>query len=210
MNAPPAQPRQLALAIRQGRDHLAMADPVIAALDPKVPDFAIPRRPGGFAGLVKMVVEQQVSIAAAAAISGRFEAGLGQVTPARVLASDEDHLKTFGLSRPKARYAREIARHQIEGLIDFDHLERLDDAQAIAALTAIKGVGLWTAESYLLFCEGRLDVFPGGDVALQAAMAWADGAQARPDAKQAYARAEIWRPYRAVAAMLLWRAHDLR
>ena len=83
-------------------------------------------------------------------------------------------------------------------------MQTLSDEAAVAALTAIKGVGKWTAETYLMFCEGRLNVFPGGDVALQEAMRWADRAEARPNEKQAYARAEIWRPHRGVAAHLLW------
>ena len=83
-------------------------------------------------------------------------------------------------------------------------MQTLSDEAAIAALTAIKGVGKWTAETYLMFCEGRLNVFPGGDVALQEAMRWADRAELRPNEKQAYVRAEIWRPYRGVAAHLLW------
>ncbi len=83
-------------------------------------------------------------------------------------------------------------------------MQTLGDDEAVAALTAIKGVGKWTAETYLMFCEGRLDVFPGGDVALQEAMRWADGADDRPNEKTAYLRAEIWRPHRGVAAHLLW------
>jgi len=121
-----------------------------------------------------------------------------------VLARPIEELRTFGLSGQKARYGHEIARAHVEGHIDFDHLEQLDDAEAIAALTAIKGVGLWTAETFLMFCEGRTDVFPGGDVALQEAMRWADGIEIRPTQKQAYARAEVWRPHRSVAAHLLW------
>ena len=126
------------------------------------------------------------------------------VSPDAVLALDVETLRTFGLSGQKAKYGHEIARAHTEGRIDFDHLERLDDAEAIAALTAIKGVGKWTAETFLMFCEGRLDVFPGGDVALQEAMRWADAGEVRPNEKQAYVRAEIWRPHRGVAAHLLW------
>ncbi|MNN62482.1 DNA-3-methyladenine glycosylase [compost metagenome] len=126
------------------------------------------------------------------------------VTPDAVLALDVETLRSFGLSGQKAKYGHEIGRAHTEGRIDFDHLERLDDAEAIAALTAIKGVGKWTAETFLMFCEGRLDVFPGGDVALQEAMRWADAGEVRPNEKQAYARAEIWRPHRGVAAHLLW------
>jgi DNA-3-methyladenine glycosylase II len=83
----------------------------------------------------------------------------------------------------------------------------MDDAGAMQALLRLKGVGPWTAETYLMFCEGRLDVFPAGDIALQEAMRWADGLEARPDQAQAYARAEIWRPHRGVAAHLLWRCY---
>jgi DNA-3-methyladenine glycosylase II len=162
-------------------------------------------RPGGYEGLFHMIVDQQVSVAAAAAIWAKVVAGLGgEVTPEAVLAHDVETLRTFGLSGQKARYGHEIALAQVEGRIDLDHMGKLDDAEAIAALVAIRGVGKWTAETYLMFCEGRTDVFPGGDIALQEAMRWADGADARPNEKQAYIRAEIWRPHRGVAAHLLW------
>src|SRR5690606_22986036 len=147
----------------------------------------------------------QVSVAAAAAIWRRVVEGLdGEITPRAVLARDVETLRGFGLSGQKARYGQEIARAHVEGRIDFDHLERLSDAEAIARLTAITGVGRWTAETFLMFCEGRADVFPAGDVALQEAMRWIDGAADRPREKAAYARAEIWRPHRSVAAHLLW------
>jgi len=152
-----------------------------------------------------MIVDQQVSLASAAAIWARVEAGLGgEVTPERVLVTPIESLRGFGLSIQKATYGHEIARAQVDGRIDFDHLERLSDGEAISKLVAIKGVGKWTAETFLMFCEGRRDVFPGGDIALQEAMRWADGATLRPTEKQAYARAEIWRPHRSVAAHLLW------
>ena len=152
-----------------------------------------------------MIMEQQVSVAAAASIWARTVEGLGgAVTAEAVLDRDVETLRTFGLSGHKARYGREIALAQIEGRIDLEHMQTLSDEAAIAALTAIKGVGKWTAETYLMFCEGRLDVFPGGDVALQEAMRWADRAELRPREKEAYARAEIWRPWRGVAAHLLW------
>ena len=121
-----------------------------------------------------------------------------------MLALDEDGLKAFGLSRPKARYARALAQACLDGHPAFDGLSHLDDEQAAAALTSPPGIGRWTAEIYLMFCEGRLDIFPAGDVALQAAIAWADGA-VRPTTEQAYARAEVWAPYRSAAAHLLWR-----
>lgn len=191
--------------IAEARSALAAADPALARAHATTPAFEWRLRPGGYEGLFRMIVEQQVSVAAAASIWARVVNGLdGAVTPQAVLARDVETLRTFGLSGQKATYGREIALAQAEGRIDFDHLERLDDAQAVVALTAIKGVGRWTAETFLMFCEGRLDVFPGGDVALQEAMRWADRAEVRPTEKQAYARAELWRPHRGVAAHLLW------
>jgi DNA-3-methyladenine glycosylase II len=193
--------------IRQAREFLAAADPALAPLPAATPQFEWRLRPSGYAGLVKFIVEQQVSTAAAASIWRRFEDGLGEVTPARVLDFDEEGLKSFGLSRPKARYAREIATAHIDGRFDFDTLHALADDEAVAALTALKGIGRWTAETYMMFCHGRLDVFPGGDVALQEAMRWADRAEVRPTEKEAYVRAEAWKPYRGVAAHLLWRCY---
>ena len=184
---------------------LTAVDPALARAEIQTPVFEWRRRVGGFEGLFHMIVDQQVSVASAAAIWARVEAGLGgEVTPERVLATEIETLRSFGLSIQKATYGHEIARAHVEGRIDFDHLERLSDEEAIARLTAIKGVGKWTAETFLMFCEGRRDVFPAGDIALQEAMRWADGAAIRPREKEAYARAEIWRPHRSVAAHLLW------
>lgn len=191
-------------AIQAARKALAAADPALAAIEAVTPPFAWRVGLGGFPGLLKMIVQQQVSLASAAAIWARVEAGLPQMTPAIVVAHDEAYLRTLGLSQPKARYARAIAEAHLSGACDFDALRALPDEEAIAALTAIKGVGRWTAEVFLMFTQGRLDLFPGGDVALQEAMRWVDSAEVRPTEKQAYARAELWRPYRGVAAHLLW------
>lgn len=199
----PAAPTSQAIA--SARQALAEADPALARAHAQTPVFDWRLRPGGFEGLFRMIVEQQVSVASAAAIWSRTVAGLGgEVTPGVVMAQGHDGLRTFGLSGQKAHYGLEIARAQLGGDIDLESLQRLSDAEAIAALTAIKGVGRWTAETYLMFCEGRLDVFPGGDIALQEAMRWADRADQRPNEKQAYLRAELWRPHRGVAAHLLW------
>jgi DNA-3-methyladenine glycosylase II len=122
------------------------------------------------------------------------------VTPAAVLALSDEDLRSLGFSRQKTRYVRAIA----EAGLDYEALRNLPDAEALAALIALTGVGRWTAECYLLMSEGRLDAFPGGDIALQEAIRWADALDARPDERAAYARAEAWRPYRGVAANLLW------
>ncbi|HEX8471394.1 MAG TPA: DNA-3-methyladenine glycosylase 2 family protein [Brevundimonas sp.] len=191
--------------ITAARVALAELDPALARAHAGTPVFEWRARIGGYEGLFRMIVEQQVSVASAAAIWSRTVDGLnGEVTPDAVLACDIETLRSFGLSGQKARYGHEIALAQTEGRIEFDHLGRLSDAEATAALVAIKGVGRWTAETFLMFCEGRTDVFPGGDIALQEAMRWADRAELRPNEKQAYLRAERWRPHRSVAAHLLW------
>lgn len=191
--------------IAQGRRALVANDPALARAQEQTPAFEWRIRTGGFEGLFRMIVDQQVSVAAAAAIWSRVVEGLdGTITPEAVLSRDIEQLRAFGLSGQKARYGHEIARAQQEGRIDFDHLEGLSDEEAIEKLVAIKGVGTWTAETFLMFCEGRRDVFPGGDIALQEAMRWADGAALRPTTKQAAARAEFWRPHRSLAAHLLW------
>jgi DNA-3-methyladenine glycosylase II len=190
--------------IAAARAHLAAADPMFARLEAVTPVFEWRLRPGGFPGLARMIVEQQISVAAAAAIWARVQAGLPDLTPHAVMALDDPALQGLGLSRPKVRYLREIAGAHLSGACDFDALKAMPDAQAVAALVAIKGIGRWTAETFLMFCEGRIDVFPGGDVALQEAMRWADGHDVRPTEKAAYIRAEAWKPYRGVAAHLLW------
>lgn len=190
--------------IAAARRALVAADPALVRVDAQTPPLEWRLRVGGFGGLFRMIVEQQVSVASAASVWARLREGMGGITPELLLAHDLDQLRGMGLSRQKATYGQGIARAQIAGEIDLEHLANLDDEAAIASLTALKGVGLWTAEAYLMMCEGRLDVFPGGDVALQEAIRWADGAEVRPNQKGAYARAEIWRPYRAVATHLLW------
>ena len=187
--------------IEAARRELARTDPVLAKADAVVPPMSWRNRQPGFEGLVRQIVAQQVSVAAAAAIMARFTEGLGGVlTPAAVLAADESQLRRFGLSGQKVRYVRAIA----DAAALFDRIGDLTDDEAVAELTAIKGVGRWTAETYLLFSEGRLDFFPAGDVALQEGFRLAEGSENRPAVKALYARAEAWRPHRGVAALLLW------
>jgi DNA-3-methyladenine glycosylase II len=193
-----------AQAILDARKHLAAVDPALAAMEAVTPSFEWRVSLGGFPGLLKMVVQQQVSLASAAAIWARVEAGLPEMTPEAVIGHEDAYLLTLGLSRPKARYARALAEAHVTGACDFGALHTLSDEEAVAALTSITGIGRWTAEVYLMFTQGRLDMFPGGDIALQEAMCWADKAELRPNEKQAYKRAELWRPYRGVAAHLLW------
>ena len=186
--------------IAERREALSRLDPAMAAAHAESPLFDWRSKPGGFPGLVRMILEQQVSVASATAIWLRLEAGLGRVGPDEVMALSPEELRAFGLSRPKVRYVRALA----EAKIDFDALRDLDDEAAIGVLTAVPGIGRWTAEVYLMICEGRTDFFPAGDVALQEAIRVASGLAERPSQKALYTRAEAWRPHRGVAAHLLW------
>jgi DNA-3-methyladenine glycosylase II len=173
-------------------------------MDERTPVFVWRTSLGGFAGLVRVIAGQQVSIAAAAAIWARLEAGLGAVTPETVLATDVQGLRAFGLSAPKARYVRAIAEALLSGATDLASLHALEDAAAAGVLCGLTGVGRWTADIYLMFCEGRRDVFPAGDLALQEGLRMAEGWPSRPSQHELLARAELWRPHRGVAAHLIW------
>lgn len=164
----------------------------------------IRRRPGGFEALFRIIVEQQVSVPSAQAIWARCKAGMDCADPLHALSHGEEGLKGFGLSGPKARYVTALAQSWRDGVIDEKTLAALDDEAASAALQKIKGVGPWTAAVYLLFCEGRADIWPPGDVALLGAWRAARARGPEPDMKTLDARASKWAPYRGVAAHILW------
>ena len=157
------------------------------------------RKPQGFVTLLDAIVSQQVSTASAAAIWARLQAAGLCNEPAVRAASDED-LRGAGLSRPKVRYARALA----EARLDYPGLQTLPDEQVIATLTAVTGIGLWTAEVYALQALGRSDIFPAGDVALQESARRLFALPERPGEKTLRALATDWAPERAVAARLLW------
>ncbi len=161
-------------------------------------------RPPGFSTLLGIITQQQLSLASGRAIWGRLEAGLGRVTADVVLARDIENLRSYGLSLAKARYARALAEAVASGGLDFDALAALDDEAAIRALTRVKGIGRWTAEIYLLAVLQRADVFPAADVALMTAAQQVKRLPVRPDARELARLAEAWRPWRAIAARLLW------
>ncbi|MGO4870940.1 MAG: DNA-3-methyladenine glycosylase family protein [Roseiarcus sp.] len=161
------------------------------------------RREPGFAGLAAIIVSQQVSVASANAIFGRLEAELAPLGAASVIAADDAALKRCGLSQPKMRALRALAEATAGGL-DLAALGALDAETAHRALIAVKGVGPWTADLFLLFCLGHPDAFPAGDLALQEAARIALGLEARPDARRLERIAERWRPLRGVAARMLW------
>lgn len=164
----------------------------------------IRRRPGGFEALFRIIVEQQVSVASARAIWTRCQAGVACAEPDDVIGIGIDGLRALGLSRPKSGYVFGLAEAAARGGLDFPALARMDDAAAAKSLKALKGVGPWTAGIYLLFCEGRPDIWPPGDIALQYAFGAAEGRDSRISGAELDARATGWAPFRGVAAHILW------
>jgi DNA-3-methyladenine glycosylase II len=157
------------------------------------------RRPDGFAQLLKAIVSQQVSTQAARAIADRMEAA-GLTEPAAILAADDAALRAPGLSRQKVRYARALA----DAEIDFTHLRQAPDAEVVATLIEVPGIGRWTAEIYAMFSLGRADVFAPGDLALQESARRLFQLPERPREAALRRMAEKWSPWRTVAAGLLW------
>lgn len=157
------------------------------------------RRPGGFDALLRAICSQQLSVKAADAVWARL-AAMGAERPGVLLAATDDALRAAGLSRQKIAYARALA----EADLDYAALARMPEEEAVATLTAVKGVGVWTAEIYLKFAVGRADVFAGGDLGLQEGARLLLGLLERPGEKRLRALAEPWSPWRAVAARILW------
>ncbi len=183
---------------------LTQAEPRFGALMAQAGRPPLRRRPDGFAGLAATVVSQQLSTASAGAIWGRLAAAFDPFEPAAILRARAARLARLGLSSPKIRALREIARAVSRGNLALASLADIAADEAHAALTAVHGIGPWTADIYLLSCLGHADAWPAGDLALQEAARLAFGLAARPNAKQMAPLAEPWRPFRAVAARVLW------
>lgn len=162
-------------------------------------------RPAGFEQLTKIIIEQQVSLASAEAIWQRLAGAVAPFTPERMMTLDEEALRRLGLSRQKARYCRALADEILTGRLHLDGLPQQDDATILEQLTRVKGIGRWTAEIYMIMCLDRSDIWPAGDIALQTALGHLKGLPVRPNAVAMDLLGEPLRPYRTVAARILWR-----
>jgi DNA-3-methyladenine glycosylase II len=183
---------------------LIAADPRFTALMAACGRPPLRRRPDGFAGLAATVVSQQLSTASAGAIWARLVAAFDPLEPHAIMRARPLRLARIGLSAPKIRALKEIARAVANGRLTLSSLADIDAEEAHAALTAVHGIGPWTADIYLLSCLGHADAWPAGDLALQEAARLAFALPARPNAKEMLKLAEMWRPLRAVAARVLW------
>lgn len=189
--------------------HLKQADPVLAALIERLPEPRLDAREDRFLALVRAIVNQQLSGRAAATIFARllalFPDGL---LPEPLAATAPERLREAGLSGAKARYLLALAQAVATGDLDLDGIDRLDDAQVIDSLVRLPGVGRWTAEMFLIFSLGRLDVLPVGDLGLRTAMRRHYALELLPDAATSQAIGAAWRPYASIATLYLWRSLD--
>ena len=195
-------------SIRKHVEELAQREPAFAKV---VKQHGIPEPRNSEPGaqtLLRTIVGQQVSVAAARSMWAKLEAAFG--TPPdlnRLLAASHEELRAAGMSRQKSGYIRSLAELVISGELDLEKLPA-DDEEAIALLTRIKGIGRWSAEIYLLFAEGRADVFPAGDLAVMVELGRLMGLDEKPSEKQLRELAEAWRPYRGAAAVLAWHSYN--
>lgn len=194
--------------LRDSLDAIAAIEPGFVAALARV-GYPEPRqREPGYETLLRTIVGQQVSVAAAAAVWRKLEADLGAgCAPDALLARDHDALRACGLSRQKQGYARSLAEMVLSGALDLNALPA-DDEEAIAQLIQIKGIGRWSAEIYLLFAEGRPDIWPAGDLAVQIEVGRILGLPERPSEKATRQLAEAWRPHRGAAAIMAWHHYN--
>ncbi len=190
--------------MRAALDALVAADPRLARIEAVAGPLPWRVRGGGFAGLLQIVVGQQISNQAALAIWRRLESHPRLLQPEGLLTAEEATLRGVGLSRPKVAHARSLAEAFVSGQLSAETLAALSDFDAIAAITAVRGLGPWTAEVYLIFALQRQDVFPAGDIALAGAAADILDLPCRPNPRTLRLLANAWHPSRALAARLLW------
>lgn len=190
--------------LTEGLQYLARHDPDLASILIELGAPPLWSREPGFATLIYIILEQQVSTASARAAYDRLLAVTTPLTPRRFLELDDTLLKRIGFSRQKATYSRHLARSIMEGSLDLEALSAMDDSAVRSALIKIKGIGPWTAEIYLLMALGRADVWPRGDLALAVAVQRAKGLASRPSPEALEEISVVWQPWRAVAARLFW------
>ena len=191
-------------AVLAAIETLIRLDPHFGAIQSRAGPLPWRRRQPGFPGLLQAIVAQMISNQAASAIWGRLRAIPGALDPAALLALPDDTLRAAGLSRPKVLHARALAEAFARGALSAERLAVMADEEAVLAIAAIKGMGRWSAEIYLLFALNRLDVFPSGDIALAASVAHLKALPERPSPRALREMALAWQPVRSLAARLLW------
>lgn len=181
-------------------------DPKLSSLIDLVGPVSLDLRGTPYSALARSIVGQQISGTAAASIWRRLEDRCGAVTPERVSSMDDEVLRAVGISRPKVVYLRDLTRRVISRELDLDALPGMSEEDLVRSLTAVHGIGVWTAQMFMIFCLGRLDVFAPKDLGLRAGIKWLYSLPEMPGEKESSRRAEAWRPYRTVASLYLWQA----
>ena len=186
--------------------YLSDIDPIMRTTIERIGPCTLRPDPDIFTALVDAIISQQISVKAADAIMARVQAALpeGRVTPENLWPVDFERLRSLGLSTPKANYVRNLVEHIHSGQLQLEHLHELEDEEIINQLTAVKGIGRWTAEMSLIFTFGRSDVLPVDDLGFLEGMRVAYQLPARPSKQEARERGELWRPYRTFATWYMW------
>ncbi|HSX43590.1 MAG TPA: DNA-3-methyladenine glycosylase [Candidatus Saccharimonadales bacterium] len=196
----------------EAAEYLAKTDPVLAPVIAAHGLCTIRPNEDYYQELVDAIISQQLSVHAARSIEQRFRALFGGRFPApdEILSKDVETLRGIGFSRAKASYVLDLAQHIVDGKVRFDHLDRLSNEAVIAELTAVKGIGVWTAHMFLMFCMGRTDVLPVGDLGIRNGIrklyGFADAPT--PDQITELARAHGWHPYESIASWYIWQSLD--
>jgi DNA-3-methyladenine glycosylase II len=193
---------------QQASSELAQTDPVMAGFVEQFSGSSLISRGDPFVTLARSIVGQQISVKAADSVWARFSAALPVIAPNEVLATPTEALRSCGLSARKAEYLGDLARHFMAGEIHVGRWSAMSDAEIISELTAVRGIGVWTAEMFLIFNQLRPDVFPLDDIGLQKAVALHYCAGERPARRALVEYGERWRPWRSVATWYLWRSLD--
>ena len=197
---------------RQAAEHLKKADPVLRPVIERVGPCTV--RPNGeyYQELVDAIISQQLSVHAARSIENRFRELFGGHFPApdEILSTDVETLRGIGFSRAKAAYVLDLAQHVVEGKVRFDHLDGLSNDEVIAELVAVKGIGEWTAHMFLMFCMGRTDILPVGDLGIRNGIRKLYGFEdaPTPDQIREVAEKNSWHPYESVASWYVWQSLD--
>lgn len=208
---PLARKRRLPYDAEAARKHLLRADATMRVIVRQVGPLGLELRAHPYQSLMRALLYQQLAGAAASAIERRFLALYGDRAPEphELLATSPERLRKAGISRQKASYLHSLAEHAQNGHLPLRALQRLSEEDAIEAVTKIHGVGRWTADMLLMFCLGRPDVLPVGDLGIQRSIMEAYGFDGMPDAETMESVAEAWRPYRSAASWYLWRRYDV-
>lgn len=190
--------------IRKGLNSLSRNHPEMKAALKRIGTLPWKKQPDGFEGLVCIILGQQVSVAAAAAMAARLRDTCPEITPRRFMKLDDDTLRAIGFSRQKIAYSRDLAERIMAKKFNPADLLSMSDEEAMAAMVGLKGIGPWSAEIYLMFCIGKGDIWPAGDLGLQAGMQHLKGLKTRPTPEKTRKLGEEWAPWRSAASLIVW------